>query len=42
MRPEITITDAQTGEVVVREMDDDEFAQYEIDRQRPEQETTTQ
>jgi hypothetical protein len=31
MRPEIKIVNVQTGEQIVREMNDAEFAQYEID-----------
>lgn len=33
-RPTITIHDVETNEVVVREMNDAEFAQYEIDEQK--------
>lgn len=31
MRPEIKIVNVQTGEEIVREMNDEEFANYEID-----------
>jgi hypothetical protein len=31
MRPEITIVNLETGEEIVREMNNEEFAQYEID-----------
>jgi len=31
MRPEIKIVNVQTGEEIVREMNDEEYAQYEID-----------
>jgi len=32
MKPQISIVDAITGEQIVREMNDDEFAQHEIDQ----------
>ena len=31
-RPEIKVVNCQTGEEIIREMDDVEFAQYEIDQ----------
>ena len=31
-KPEITIHNAETNEVIEREMNDDEFAQYEADQ----------
>lgn len=31
MKPQISIVDAITGEQIVREMNDDEFAQHQID-----------
>lgn len=31
-KPKITIHNAQTGEITTREMNDDEFAQYQIDK----------
>lgn len=31
MRPEIKIVNCETGEEIVREMNDEEFANYEID-----------
>lgn len=31
-RPEISIHNAETGEIEIREMNDAEFAQYEIDQ----------
>lgn len=31
-RPMISLFDANTGEAVIREMNDSEFAQYEIDK----------
>lgn len=32
MKPQIKISDLATGEVIVREMNDEEYAQWEIDR----------
>jgi hypothetical protein len=32
MKPEISIVDANTGEQIVREMNDDELEQYEADQ----------
>lgn len=32
-RPSVTIHDAASGETITREMNDDEFAQYEADQQ---------
>ena len=31
-RPEIKVVNCETGEEIIREMDDAEFAQYEIDQ----------
>lgn len=31
MRPEIKIVNCETGEEIVREMNDEEYAQYQID-----------
>lgn len=33
-RPEITIVNGETGEILVREMNDDELAQWKVDEER--------
>lgn len=33
-RPEITIVNGETGEILIREMNDDELAQWKVDEER--------
>jgi len=33
-KPNVTITDCQTQEIIIREMNDEEYAQYLIDQEK--------